>query len=103
MALLSTGAVAGHAKADLRRREDGSLRFQVELEDAPLSAYDLLVDGVAHGTLNVVTTDRGTRGEIEFESAPEAGEKLLDFAVAGKEIDLAQGGVVLFGRVFPAQ
>jgi hypothetical protein len=102
-ALTSTGAVAGHAKADLRQREDGSLRFEVELEDAPAGAYDLLVDGVAHGTLNVVATDHGTRGQLEFESAPDAGENLLDFDVAGQEVDLAQSGVVLFGRVFPAQ
>ena len=94
--------MAGHASASLRQRDDGSVRFEVELEDAPAGGYDLLVDGDAHGTLNVAATDRGTRGELEFESAPDAGESLLDFAVAGKEIDLRQGGTLLFSRVFPA-
>jgi hypothetical protein len=103
VALISTGTVAGHARANLRQREDGSLRFEVELEDAPVGVYTVLVDGAPEATFNVVAIDRGTRGQIEFESTPDTGEELLDFAVAGKEVVLAQGGVVLFNRVFPAQ
>jgi hypothetical protein len=102
-ALISSGAVAGHAKASLRRREDGRKRFEVELEDAPVGAYDLVVDGVTRGTLSVVATDHGTRGEIEFESEPEGSEAALNFEVLGKEIDLAQNGATLFSRIFPTQ
>jgi hypothetical protein len=103
VALMSTGALPGvTAEARLRQRVDGSRRFEVEVEHATAGeVFDLLVDGTLRGSITVAATDNGPRGEIEFESASDDGEPLLNFAVIGREIALQQAGVTLFSRVFP--
>jgi hypothetical protein len=101
VALLNAGVIGGTAGAKLRQREDGRVRFEVELEHAPAGDYDLVVDGTVRGTFHV--TVPGVSAEVEFESEPEAGAGTLNFPVQGKEIDIVQGGVTLFSRVFPVE
>ncbi len=100
--LFSTGVDANAtAKAELKRDFDGDLSFEVEVEDVAAGAYELVVGGTVRGTVQVVADNSSTRGQLEFESEPQPGRPLLDFAVPGEEIVVRQGQVIYFSRVFP--
>lgn len=95
--LESTGAIPG-ASGHVRFRERrGEQDFDVEIEDVPDGAYDLLVDGALRGT---ITASLG-RGEIEFSSGgDDPDELLLDFDARGALVQVAQGStIVLTGTV----
>ncbi len=101
--LLGTVAGSGaRAKAALKRKASGELRFEVELENAEPGDYELLVGDIARGTLVVVADADGSRGELEFETSPEAEQLPLDFEVAGRPVEIRKDGVPLFSRVFPS-
>ncbi len=100
--LLRSGATgSARAKAQLKQRASGEVCFEVEIEDIAAGSYDLIVAGNLRGTINVVSNGGGTRGKIEFETQPEAGDLLLNFDVEGQEIVVSQGGTTFFSRVFP--
>lgn len=102
VALLSSGVDSdAKAKAELKQDESGELSFEVQVEDVATGTYDVVVDGTVRGSLTVATTSKGTRGRLEFESSPKAGQSALNFDVAGKLVEVAQGGTVLFSRTFP--
>jgi hypothetical protein len=100
--LVSSGADPNaSAKAELKRKVSGEMSFEVEVEDVNVGAYELVVGGTVRGTLNVVAVTGGTRGKIEFETEPGAGQLLLDFTVAGQTVVIRQGATVFFSRTFP--
>jgi hypothetical protein len=100
--LISSGADSdATGKAEYRQKETGERSFEVEVEDLPVGAYDVLVGGVARGQLGVIAANHGTRGKIEFDTDPKAGQAPLNFEVAGQEIAVQQGAVVFFSRTFP--
>ncbi len=102
VALTSSGADSNaSAEAEYKRDVDGTLSFEVELEDLAFGSYDLLVGGVVRGSVSVVTDNNGTRGKLEFESEQKPGQPLLNFEVAGQEIIIQQGATVFFSRTFP--
>jgi hypothetical protein len=102
-ALFNAGvAPKAEAKAELRQRDNGEQKFEVEIEGAPVGSYDLLVGSTVRSTINVVTIDGKTRGEIEFESSPDANELPLNFDVTGQDVAIQQGGTAFFTRTFPA-
>ena len=96
-----TGSSA-RAKAELKRKASGELRFEVELENAEPGNYELLVADTVRGTLVVVSDAEGTHGEREFEGTPEADQLPLDFEVAGSTVAIRKDGATLFSRVFPS-
>ena len=96
-----TGSSA-RAKAELKRKASGELRFEVELENAEPGNYEVLVGDILRGTLVVVSAEGGTRGELEFEASPEEDQLPLDFDVAGRAVAIRKDGAVLFSRVFPS-
>jgi hypothetical protein len=98
----STTLANATAKAEYKRDEDGDLSFEVEIEDAPISNYELLVEGAVRGTISVVAVNGGTRGELEFESEDEDGALPLNFEVLGKVITIRRDGTVHFERQFPS-
>jgi len=100
--LFNTGVSANAtAKAEFKRDDRGRRNFEVEIEDAPLGTYVLLVGGVQQGTINVVTDPSGTRGQTEFEDQPKAGELPLNFNPLGQLIELARDGQTWFARELP--
>jgi len=100
--LLSSGADANaSAKAELKRDESGELSFEVEVEDVNIGAYDLTVAGTVRGTLNVIADGNGTRGQLEFETTPKAGQLPLNFAAAGQAVVISQNGTIFFSRTLP--
>lgn len=94
--LISSGADAdAEGKAEYKRKDTGSLSFEVEVEDLALGNYDLTVGGTVRGSIAVTATSKGTRGKIKFEDAA------LNFEVAGQDIGVSQGGTTYFTRTFP--
>lgn len=99
----STGADDnGTAKAKLRIRENARKDFSVEIEDVSVGAYELLIGGNVVGTIDVVATDAGTEGEIEFSAGDDHpdGELPLTFDPAGASIVIRKDGAVYFEGVF---
>ncbi|MGB8166325.1 MAG: hypothetical protein WCF18_02470, partial [Chthoniobacteraceae bacterium] len=102
VALMSSGAdndATGHA--DYKRDVNGTLSFEVEVEDLAVGSYDLLVGGTVRGSIAVATASHGTRGKLKFESELKPGQQLLNFAVAGQEVIIQQGSTVFFTRTMP--
>jgi hypothetical protein len=111
----------GEAEARFERSEKGRTRFEVKLEDVPLGDYQVLVDGVAVGTITVVEEedddDHGEdygdddspddgygEGKIRFSSDPKGSDLLLTFDPRGKTISVVPAGteVVWFQAVMAA-
>ena len=100
--LVSTG-VDGDAHAEARYKTGGECEreFDVEVEDLPVGSYDVLVDGVFRGSINVVDSTSGTRGELEFTSDSDDSNKLpLNFDPSNKTITILQGGTTFFSDSF---
>ena len=85
--------------AALARSKSRSASLSVEGVNP--GAYELVVGGSVRGTLNVAADGGGTGGQLEYETGPQNGALLLDFAVAGQEIIIRQGATAFFRRVFP--
>ncbi len=96
-----TASSGASAKAKFRRDDRGRRDFELEIEDAQVGSYTLMVGGVAVATINVVTTPGGTHGEIEFEDDDDNTHPLLTFDPLGQEISITRDGEVRFQRVFP--
>jgi hypothetical protein len=101
-ALASTGVDPdASGKARFRVRDDCDQDFRVEIEDVPVGAYDLLVDGVNRGTITVADTGVEIEGEIEFDTDPDdPGDVLLDFDPRGALIEVVQGATTYFSSAF---
>ncbi|MEN8261832.1 MAG: hypothetical protein ABFS02_14920, partial [Pseudomonadota bacterium] len=100
-ALASTGEDAdADAEAEFRVDDDCEREFEVEVEDLPVGDYDLFVDGVNRGTISVVDTGSGIKGEIEFDSDPDNNDLPLNFDPDGATIEIKQGATVYFTDVF---
>jgi hypothetical protein len=86
-----------HAEARFRVRENCRRDFQVEAEDLDPGDYDLLVDGVVRGVLQVVAVTGGTQGELEFSTElDEENELPLSFDPLTELIEIRQGTNVFF-------
>lgn len=81
----------------------GSAKLTVDVRDATVGSYDLLVGGVVRGTLVVGQESSKTRGTLVFKTADSgSGDLLLDFPVAQQPVELRQGAVVFFSGTAPA-
>jgi hypothetical protein len=87
--LVSTGVQPGASGHATLRQKNGAAQFNVEVEDVTDGAYDVIVDGVTRGTINVT----GGRGEIQF--GDDNGGPTLDFDPLGKLIQISQTGTVI--------
>ena len=91
----------GDGEVELERESD-RVDFKVEIEDIPVGAYALVVDGIERGSIQVAEDDDGTEGEIEFRFPPDAGKPLLDFDPRGKPVEVFEGSTHVFHVDFPA-
>jgi hypothetical protein len=97
VSLQPTGAIPGASgRARLRERR-GVRDFDVEIEDVPDGAYELLVGGTSRGTITVA----GGEGDIEFSDGGDDPDELpLDFDPLGALVQVAQGStIVLSGEL----
>jgi len=85
----------------LGREEDCERNVGLAVEGLLAGTYDLLVDGVVVGQIEVPTD--GAPAEIHFANTPdEPGELPLDFDLAcGSLVEVGQAGVVVLGVLLP--
>lgn len=102
LALLAAPDVEGGVLAVFKREADGDAKFKLKTRGLAVGDYAVDVGGVERGTLSVVADGDDTEGELEFETDPDDGELLLDFAVEGEEVAVRSGDTVLFSRVLQA-
>lgn len=100
--LFNAGApVNATARMEYQRDDDGGESFEVELEDLAVGNYELWVGATQRAVIAVVATTGGTRGQVEFDDTPKAGESLLNFNPRGEIITVVGSSGVLFQRVLP--
>lgn len=98
MSLANVGPDAdAKGTARLRTQEDCDKNFRVEVENLADGTYDLLMGGTDRGDITVAIG----KGEIEFETNPEASELPLTFEVAGNLIEVKQGATVFLNGTIP--
>lgn len=102
LALLAAPDVEGGVLAVFKREADGDAKFKLKTRGMAVGDYAVDVGGVERGTLSVVADGDDTEGELEFETDPDDGELLLDFAVEGEEVRVRSADTVLFSRVLQA-
>ncbi len=89
-------------KVEFRIKKKDRMRFKVEVEDLTPANYDLMVEGVLEGVLDVrQLADGRIEAELEFDSKREPGKLPLDFDPRGKLITVERGGNVYLQVVFP--
>lgn len=97
-ALTARPGAVGTVVASFEIDDEGESELELEARGLPAGRYPVAVGGVARGTLTVVAVGGRTRGEIEFDSDPEAPELPLDFRVLGSEITVSDASGILFSR-----
>jgi len=101
--LISTGVIPGASgDTDYEARAD-RVEFSVEIEDVPPGRYELRVDGIPRGTIDVIDTISGPEGEIEFRSPTEPGKFLLDFDPLDKIVEVVANGQVVVEGILDSQ
>lgn len=98
-ALFAQPGSLGSVLATYEVQDDGDIKLKLKARQLALGSYDVSVGGVFRGVLNVVISGGQTEGELEFESDPDPGQPLLNFAVLGQEILVSRNGNTLFSRV----
>ena len=93
---------AADGKAEFRIKKKNRMRFKVEVEDLTPANYDLLVEGVVKGTLDVRQLPDGrVEAELEFDTKREPGKLPLDFDPRGELIEVVRSGIVYLSVTFP--
>ncbi len=85
----AASAASGHVKFEQRASRT---EFDIEVEDLPVGAYDVVVGAQVRWALTVVAIPGGTRGEVEFRSPVEPGHVLLDFDPRQQAIAIRRTG-----------
>jgi hypothetical protein len=98
-ALFAQPGSLGSVLATYEVQDDGDIKLKLKARQLALGSYDVSVGGVFRGVLNVVISGGQTEGELEFESDPDPGQPLLNFAVLGQEILVSRNGNTLFSRI----
>jgi hypothetical protein len=101
--LVNTGVEpAASGDAELRIKKKGRMRFKVEVEDLTPANYDLMVEGVFKGVLDVRQLEDGrVEAKLAFDTKREPGKLPLDFDPRGKLISVERAGTVYLQVVFP--
>ena len=100
--MMSTGAEPGaDGEVELRVRPEDT-ELEIEVEDVPVGFYSVIVDGLTVGMFEVVLTEDGRQGAIEFSTDADQDDELpLTFDPLGRTIQVADlDGVVVLDVVF---
>ena len=97
-----TWATAPLGNPALRAQKKSRTRFKVEAEDLTPANYDVVVDGVGRGVLDVrMQPDGDVEAEIEFDTKRERGHVLLSFDPRGKLVTVERAGTCISRSCFP--
>jgi hypothetical protein len=92
------------AKAKYRVRENGRRDFSVEVENLSVGFYDLLVDSIVRGQIEVKSVNGNNEGEIEFSNGEDDGSKLLlDFNPELAVITIRDANATYFSGLFDSR
>lgn len=91
------------SRVKIQQMATGKIEFEIDARDIPAGAYDVVIDGVARGILNVLQDGDDTEGEQEWETGAnqDENELPLTFEVIGRSVSLQQNGVVYFSGTVP--
>ena len=84
-------------------QESDKREFSVEVEDLAAGTYQVVVDDTARGDIDVVNTEDGTEGEVEFRDPPEEGHPALEFDPRGTHVAIVQNGTTFLEAEVPTE
>jgi hypothetical protein len=84
-------------------QESNKREFSVEVEDLAAGTYQVVVDDTARGDIDVVNTEDGTEGEVEFRDPPEEGHPALEFDPRGTHVAIVQNGTTFLEAEVPTE
>lgn len=91
----------GEASAEFNSRPAHE-EFIVEVEDVPVGTYSLSVGGTQRGVIDAAEDDDGDiRGRIRFRDPANPAFLPFDFEVAGRLVEIHDGGTLIFSADFP--
>lgn len=93
--LTATAAAAedSEVKLKLELLGSGSGRLEIEAKKLAIGTYDIVVGGIAHGTIVAVTAEDEIK--VRFQTGATGGNPLpLDFAIAGQTVEISQTNLV---------
>jgi hypothetical protein len=99
---VTTALNGATARMGFKRDDRNRRSFEVELEDAAAGNYTLTVGGLVRGTISAAIVENGTRGQIQFEDEPDAGDFPLTFDPLEQLVTIEREGVTYFQRVLPS-
>ncbi len=90
------------AKVEVQFGIAGIVGLEIEVENAPPGAYDVVIGGISRGTLTVTGQSGDSEGQLHFDDEGNGGnELLLDFNAVGESVALVLAGDVLFSGTLP--
>jgi hypothetical protein len=90
------------SRVKIQRMATGQVEFEIDARDIPVGAYDVVIDGVTRGTLNIVPHGNTNEGEQQWDTHANNNDELpLTFEVIGKPVSLSRNGVVYFSGTVP--
>ena len=84
-------------------QESDKEEFSVEVEDLEVGTYQVTVEDTVRGEIDVVSTEDGTEGEVEFRDPAETGHPPLDFDPRGAHVAVVQAGTTFLEVDVPTQ
>ena len=93
-----SGAQAGFLLNSQFERSGGVEEFKLYVEGAPVGLYDVHINGLRKGYLEMyLRSDSSTRGEIYFRTPNTVDSYPLDFNHVGATVEFYRDGVLEFG------
>jgi len=91
------------ARVTLKYLATGAGSFVMDVRDAAVGSYDLVVGGAVRGTVVVQQQSSKTRGTLTFKTTSSgSGSLLLNFPVAEQLVEIRQGATVYYSGTVPA-
>lgn len=91
------------ARVTLKYLGTGAGSFVMDVRDAAVGSYNLVVGGVVRGAVVIEQLSNHTRGTLTFKTTSSgSGSLLLNFPVAEQLVEIRQGATVYYSGTVPA-
>jgi hypothetical protein len=89
-------------KVEVQSFGTGESQFEIELSHIPAGDYDIVINGIAQGTITASGEGSEAEGDVEYETDPDdEDERLLDFEIFGLPLEIKKNGIVYFQGTIP--